>query len=154
MPSIGKILHYTEPIGPGIRVDSGVHKDIEISIDYDPIMAKLIVHAPDRRVAIQKMINALNDYKILGVRTSKKYMIDVMSHPEFINGKTFTNFIETNMSDREIDLRKYKEIAATAAALANIQQNNSHSQTFKMNDVAPSPWDLLGSWQIGDSIHE
>ncbi|MEA1981358.1 MAG: biotin carboxylase N-terminal domain-containing protein, partial [candidate division Zixibacteria bacterium] len=68
MPSTGNVLFYSEPAGPGIRVDSGIQNGVEITIDYDPILAKLIVHAPDRNSAILKMIDALNNYKILGVK--------------------------------------------------------------------------------------
>jgi acetyl-CoA carboxylase biotin carboxylase subunit len=60
MPSIGKILYYQEPTGPGVRVDSGVRQGSEVGIDYDPIMAKLIVWGRDRESARARMINALN----------------------------------------------------------------------------------------------
>ena len=103
MPSTGKIVYYSEPAGPGIRVDSGIREGTEVTIDYDPIMAKLIVHAPDRELAIAKMIDALNNYKILGVRTSKKFMIDVMSHPKFVEGITYTSFIADYMGDRDTE---------------------------------------------------
>ena len=98
MPSTGAIVHYSEPAGPGVRVDSGIIAGVDITIDYDPIMAKLIVHAPTRDLALAKMIRALNEYKILGVKSSKRFMIDVMQHPEFIAGNTYTNFIETHMN--------------------------------------------------------
>ncbi len=155
MPSIGEILLYSEPSGPGIRVDSGVVGGVEVTIDYDPIMAKLIVHASDRKAAIQKMIDALNNYKILGVRTSKRFMIDVMSHKDFISGKTFTNFIEKNMSDRQIDMLDYKELAASVAALGTVGASNSNgNRNNGQQETLASPWDILGSWQIGASIHE
>jgi len=154
-PSTGPIVHYSEPVGPGIRVDSGIMAGAEITIDYDPIMAKLIVHAPDREKAIRKMIDALNDYKILGVKTSKKFMIDIMMHPDFISGKTFTNFIENNMSERDIGLENYKEIAVAAATAASMcSTNNEKGRVFDKRASNSTPWQVIGSWQIGDSIHE
>lgn len=152
MPSIGEILHYKEPSGPGIRVDSGVQKGTEVTIDYDPIMAKLIVHAPSREIAISKMILALHQFKILGVKTSKKYMVDILSHPEFLKGNTFTDFIEKYMSEREDFSENFKELVAASAAVcsANAVHGNSHAHT---QETAPSPWHLLGAIQIGDSIH-
>jgi acetyl/propionyl-CoA carboxylase alpha subunit len=153
MPSIGRIVHYSEPCGPGVRVDSGVTGGVEITIDYDPIMAKLIVHAPTREQAVIKMIDALNNYKILGVKTSKKFMIDVIRHPEFAAGRTFTDFIEKHMSDREVDTETYRDLAVAAAAVANKQ--GASRQVAVMSGDGPSiaePAQLLGSWQIGDAI--
>ena len=154
MPSTGKILHYSEPTGPGVRVDAGIMKDMEITIDYDPIMAKLIVHAPDRPAAVTKMIDALNNYKILGVKTSKKFMIDCMRHAEFAAGNTFTNFIETNMGERQAGPEGYRKLAAAVASVASMS-----APTTVAGDSAgggggvPTPWQSIGQWQIGDSIH-
>jgi len=154
MPSTGKVIHYSEPSGPGIRVDTGIDAGAEISIDYDPIMAKLIVHAPTRETAIVKMIDALNNYKILGVKTSKKFMVDVLNHPDFIAGKTYTNFIEKNMSDREIDWSQYNEIAVALASAASLTAAPAVTGGGGARQKAPSPWQTIGSWEIGDSIHE
>ena len=153
-PSTGTIVHYSEPVGPGIRVDSGIMGDSEITIDYEPIMAKLIVHAPDREMAIRKMIDALNDYKILGVKTSKKFMIDVLKHPAFAAGKTFTNFIENNMADRQTDLDSFREIAVAAATAASVASSRKTAGSTGGKSASPTPWQVLGSWQIGDAIHE
>ena len=150
MPSTGSILFYNEPTGPGVRVDSGIKLGGEISIDYDPIMAKLIVHAPDRDAAISKMIQALNEYKILGVRTSKRFMIEVLNHPSFSEGKTYTDFIERNMSERETSLDRFKEIGAAAAACASVAAPPSGNG--KGEASSPGPWQTIGAWQIGDRI--
>jgi len=153
-PSTGAIIHYSEPVGPGIRVDSGIQAGMEITIDYDPIMAKLIVHAPTRELAVSKMTKALNDYKILGVKTSKKFMIDCLSHPDFLAGKTYTSFIETNMSGRQLDINSYKEIAVAAATVAS-SLTVTHITKDAKGTISPlSPWEAIGSWQIGDSIYE
>ncbi len=155
MPSTGTILHYSEPTGPGVRVDSGIVRGSEITIDYDPIMAKLIVHAPDRNTAITKMINALNNYKILGVKTSKRFMIDVLRHPQFVAGRTFTDFIDKHMGDRSADMGIFKSLAAAAAAASAISANSgSVPGGTQIARKRPLPWQTLGSLQIGDSIHE
>ncbi len=151
-PSTGTIVHYSEPVGPGVRVDSGIMQDVEVTIDYDPIMAKLIVHAPDRDMAIAKMADALNHYKILGVKTSKKFMIDCMNHPEFRAGNTFTNFIDAHMGERELDLDDYKNIAVAAAMAASMTTTVAPSVSGTRE--TSSVWQTTGSWQIGDSINE
>lgn len=152
MPSTGDILFYHEPSGPGIRVDSGIEAGVSITIDYDPVMAKLIVHATDRKVAIKKMIDALNGYKILGVKTSKRFMIDVLSHPEFINGNTYTDFIEKNMSNRLETEAAIKYLAVSTAAISSMNRINPVGKTGEAS--LPSPWQTLGGFQIGDSINE
>ncbi len=155
MPSTGKILHYSAPSGPGIRVDAGVVAGMEITIDYDPIMAKLVVHAPNRELAIEKMINALNDYKILGVKTSKRFMIEVLNHAEFRAGRTYTDFIEKHMGDRSTDIEHLRDLAVAAATVATVAGARG-SAAGKSSDGAarPSVWQAIGNWQIGESIHE
>jgi acetyl/propionyl-CoA carboxylase alpha subunit len=146
-------LHYSEPVGPGIRVDSGVWQGMTITIDYDPIMAKLIVHAPDRTTAITKMIDALNNYKFLGVKTSKKFMIDVLRHEEFAAGNTFTSFIEKNMGDRDNGVSDSRELAAAIAAVAEATSVRAVSGGGDGDHEPPTPWQTVGNWQIGDAIH-
>ena len=155
LPSTGRVLHYSEPSGPGIRVDSGIMAGTEISIDYDPIMAKLIVHAPDRPTAIHKMIDSLHNYKILGVKTSKRFMVEVLQHPEFTAGRTFTNFIDKHMADRPASSDGYRELAASVAAVASLNRlRPAGVSNGAGHEEAPTPWLALGDWQIGGSIHE
>ena len=118
-------------------------------------MAKLIVHAPTREQAIHKMITALNDYKILGVKTSKKFMIDCMNHTEFIEGRTYTSFIEQHMADRDLAIEYYRDIATAAAAVAATLKSAQPSVTGSAGaGVIPTPWLTIGNWRIGDNIHE
>ncbi len=150
LPSSGRILYYEEPAGPGIRVDSGVCRDSLIGVEYDPILAKLIVHAPTRELAIAKMINALKDYRILGIKTSRRFMIDVLNHPEFKAGRTYTNFIEKHMSNRVIDIVPAVEIGAAATSVALLQKSQPKAFGGKVNDI--SPWQTIGAWEIGMKV--
>jgi acetyl-CoA carboxylase biotin carboxylase subunit len=154
LPSTGKILHYSEPGGPGVRVDSGITQGVEVTIDYDPIMAKLIVHAPDREGAIVKMVDALNHYKILGVKSSKRFMIDVLNHPEFAAGKTFTNFIDKHMGDRGNGADEFAALAVAVASVASLTERKVAVGNGAGEASVPTPWASLGSWEIGDAIHE
>ena len=152
LPSAGTLLHYSEPSGPGIRVDSGVERGSVVTVDYDPIMAKLIVHAPDRTTAIMRMIDALKEYRVLGVRTSRRFMIEVLSHPEFKAGNTHTCFIERHFdvlagADRQLRLVS----TAAAAVAASVGSMNSDGGMY--HSASPDqPWQTIGRWQIGDSI--
>jgi len=155
MPSTGVIVHYSEPSGPGIRVDSGVQDGTEVTIDYDPIMAKLIVHAPSREMAVDKMIDALNNYKVLGVKTSKRFMIEALQHPAFRAGKTYTSFIEDHMSERTTDVASFHELAVAAATACQANGAIAVSVVGQgKGAVPPTPWETIGAWEIGDSVHE
>ncbi len=147
LPSSGDILYYEEPTGPGIRVDSGVTCNTKVGTDYDPILSKLIVHAPDRDLAISKMVQALKDYRILGIKTSRKFMIDVLSHPEFKAGRTYTNFIEKNMADRDNGQQSLSPTAAATAAAALAQKPATGMTGVRQKK--PSPWQSIGNWEIG-----
>ena len=101
LPSIGEIRKYQEPRGEGIRVDSGVFEGWRVPFEYDPLLAKLIVYAPTRERAILKMIQALQDYKIEGVKTNIHFLRDLLRHPAFIAGETETGFIDRYFKNRD-----------------------------------------------------
>src|SRR5205085_10885926 len=121
----------------------------EITIHYDPIMAKLIVHAPDRQIAIVKMIDALEQYKLLGVKTSRRFMIDVLSHPQFQSGNTFTNFIESHMKSTNGTVDELQRQLAAAVASVVAAKPARNAPAVESRTAAPSPWQTIGGWQIG-----
>ncbi|MEE9441453.1 MAG: acetyl-CoA carboxylase biotin carboxylase subunit [candidate division Zixibacteria bacterium] len=153
MPSIGKILLYREPTGPGVRVDSGVRQDSEIGIDYDPIMAKLIVWGEDRDMAIARMIKALREYKILGIKQSIKYLADIVAHEKYKSGETYTDFIDKNFADWSDDGADNIELALAAAAVINA--NGGQKVAFGSNRQSRkdyNPWLSIGPWRLGEKI--
>ena len=87
LPSTGKILHYKEPNGIGVRVDSGFASDSEISIHYDPMIAKLICWDRDRNKTIQRMNRALNEFQIAGITTNIKFLNYILNTDEFSKGE-------------------------------------------------------------------
>jgi acetyl-CoA carboxylase biotin carboxylase subunit len=93
LPSTGTITHYQPSEGLGVRNDSGVRVGSEITMYYDPMIAKLIVHGRDRSEAVEKMKRALREYKINGVKTTIPFCELVMFHPEFVNGTYDINFV-------------------------------------------------------------
>lgn len=153
MPSIGKILLYREPTGPGVRVDSGVRQDSEIGIDYDPIMAKLIVWGEDREMAIARMVKALKEYKILGLKHSIKYLADIVAHEKYKTGETYTDFLDKNFADWSDDGEDNLELALAAAAVVNA--NGSRKAGFGNEQQAVrayNPWLSMGPWRLGEKI--
>lgn len=94
LPNVGKLAVYRRPQGPGIRVDDGYEEGMNIPIYYDPMIAKLVVHAPDRTSALQRMIRAIDDYQIVGVETTLGFCRYVMEHEAFVSGNFDTNFVK------------------------------------------------------------
>jgi acetyl-CoA carboxylase biotin carboxylase subunit len=93
-PSPGVIRELVEPMGPGVRVDSGVYRGWEVPIHYDPLIAKLIAFGADRAQAIARMRRAIHEYRILGVKTNLQFFAEVLADPEFVAGRLSTGFIE------------------------------------------------------------
>ena len=117
LPSTGTLSIYKPPAGSGIRVDDGYREGMDVPVYYDPLLAKLIVHADDRANAIIKMHEALNDYKITGVSTTVPFGLFVMESEAFRAGKFDTHFIrevyQPHIGRQNGDLLR---IAALAAA--------------------------------------
>ena len=99
IPQAGPLLLYREPQGPGIRVDSGVTKGSNVSVHYDPMLAKLIVHAATREEARARAITALRDYAILGIRTNIPFLLQLLDHQQFVNASIDTGFIDRELSN-------------------------------------------------------
>lgn len=98
IPQAGPLLLYREPQGPGIRVDSGVTTGSNVSVHYDPMLAKLIVHAATREEARARAITALRHYAILGIRTNIPFLLQLLEHPQFAKAAIDTGFIDRELS--------------------------------------------------------
>jgi acetyl-CoA carboxylase biotin carboxylase subunit len=97
MPSPGLVEKIHLPAGNGVRVDTGLYAGYRIPSEYDSMIAKVIVHAPDREAALQKMRSALDEMVIIGVETNLDFQYQIMRHPTFCEGKADTGFIESIM---------------------------------------------------------
>ncbi len=94
LPQTGKVLVYREPAGPGIRVDSGICEGMEVSVHYDPMLAKVIARGSSREEARRRLVAALSEMVILGVQTNISYLRRVLGTPEFRAGEADTGFLE------------------------------------------------------------
>ena len=99
LPSVGRLVRYSEPEGEDVRVDSGVYEGGEVSIFYDPMIAKLITYGEDRGQSIDRMVDALDNYYIRGVNHNISFLNALMVHPRFIAGDLSTNFIADEFPD-------------------------------------------------------
>jgi len=93
LPSTGRLLVFASPRSPGVRVDTGVAAGDEVSIYYDPMLAKLIVAAEDRPAAIARLRRALDHFAVLGVQTNLPLLKAIAAHPDFEAGRTTTAFL-------------------------------------------------------------
>ncbi len=132
-PSVGKIEQAVEPVRPGVRVDAGVTTGDDVSIYYDPMIAKVIAHAETRADAIRKMDSALADYKLTGITTNISFLRAVLAHPAFERGETTTHFIEENLPD-------WKPEA---------QESEARSQKPEESKIAPDPWERTNGFRLG-----
>jgi len=98
LPDTGKLVEYILPQGEGVRVDDGFERGMEIPVFYDPMIAKLIVHAESRDSAIDKMLQAIGDYHIGGIQTTLGFCRFAVDHVDFRDGSFTTKFVEKNFS--------------------------------------------------------
>ncbi len=94
LPQAGPLLLYREPVMPGIRIDSGVTEGSEVTVHYDPLLAKLIANGETREAARGRALAALRSYPVLGIRTNIPLLIALLEHPRFIAGDVDTGFLD------------------------------------------------------------
>jgi len=95
LPQTGRLLAYQEPSGPGVRVDSGVEEGSEVSVHYDPMLAKVIARGANREEARRRLVAALSEMVLLGVTTNLSYLRRVLASDEVIRGEMHTALLET-----------------------------------------------------------
>jgi acetyl-CoA carboxylase biotin carboxylase subunit len=146
LPSSGRIISIYEPSGPGVRLDAGVYEGFEVSLYYDPLIAKLIVWGDTRGEALLRMRRALSEYRILGIETSIPFHQQVMDVTNFIGGSYDTSFIDKHFSMIPEDFGQDSQVAAIVATLLTHQQRQQALATSATQSRAgtTSPWKLAG----------
>ena len=149
-PSPGRISHLCQPAGPGVRVDSGVESGDPISPHYDPLIAKLIVHGPDREIARRRTLAALREYRIAGVQTVLPFLTDLLADPAFAGGRLHTGLVADFLARWGKNDGDRLEVAALALA---VSQTGSRAPAAPDGQTGPSPgpdpWVELGGWTNG-----
>ena len=117
LPSTGRLVKFQPPAeGDGVRVDTGVHEGGEISMFYDSMIAKLIVHGTDRQDAIRRMRDALNAFVIRGISSNIPFQAALLQHPRFCSGNFNTGFIAEEYPDGfDVSMVPYEDPALLAA---------------------------------------
>lgn len=131
LPDTGKLKTYIRPQGAGVRVDDGYEQGQEVSIYYDPMIAKLITYGKDRSEAIDRMRRAIAEYQITGVKTTLPFCDFVLTHTEFIDGSFTTKFVESHYNPEVLKTKPSKEANEIAALIANELVNKSVKKVAK-----------------------
>lgn len=124
LPDVGTLHTYIRPQGNGVRVDDGFEQGMDIPIYYDPMIAKLITYGKDRNEAIDKMIRAIDEFKITGIETTLQFCKFVMKHEAFLSGNFDTRFIGLYYTPEKLNEKEDKEEEIIAAVLASYLLNH------------------------------
>jgi acetyl/propionyl-CoA carboxylase alpha subunit len=140
LPQAGPLRLYREPSGPGVRVDSGVTEGDHVGVNYDPLLAKLIVHAETREAARTRALTALHNYPVLGTRTNIPFLLRLLELPAFRAGRLHTGMIEEHTAELAgPDGLPPEALVAAALAAAPVTGTGREGTD---ND----PWSTLRRW--------
>jgi len=149
LPSTGRLELIIPPTGPGVRVDTGVYPGFEISPYYDSMISKLLVWGETRGEAVLRMRRALEEYKILGVKTNIPFHQTLMDSTRFMAGQFDTRFVEErfSMEGAEEGRPRQPEIAAILGTLVAHRQRQLASQIVRRGERDTSNWKWVGRWE-------
>ena len=157
LPSIGRLVRYNPPEqGAGVRVDDGVVEGGEVSMFYDPMIAKLISYAPTREEAIDLQIDALDNFELDGLGHNIDFLSALMQHKRFRSGEITTNFIAEEYPDgfagAPADAGLLSRLAAIAAFAATAYADRARRVDGQLDGPLPPP----SAWtvRIGDTDHD
>ncbi len=144
LPQAGRILLYREPRMPGIRIDAGVQENSDVSVHYDPLLAKVIATSATREAAITRLACALREFPILGIHTNVEFLLRILDHPRFRAGEIDTRFLDEEGAS----------LAATPAGdtpphvLAAVSAYESEAQsTATAQESGRDPWQSVREWR-------
>ena len=160
LPSTGRLTRYRPPVeqqvdGITVRNDTGVYEGGEISLFYDPMIAKLVTHGPDRLTAIDAMADALDNFRIDGIRHNIDFCGALMQHPRFRDGALTTAFIDEEYPDgfdgAPLDSARIEELAVIGFSMAQMTQMRATESSQVLDGHQYTP-DVEQAVQIGDLV--
>jgi acetyl/propionyl-CoA carboxylase alpha subunit len=142
MPATGTISYLKEPGGPGIRVDSALYQSMQVGVDYDSLLAKVIAWGENRSAAVQRLHGALDEFQIGGLATDLEFLKQIINSPRFISGNFTTNYLEEFISTQPPPETELERVVALAAAqyVHNRQENKHTIQTNQLNHWQQTAW--------------
>lgn len=151
LPAAGLLQRAIEPEGPGIRIDSGVYAGAEIPVHYDPLLAKLVVHAPDRESACRRMIRALERLVYLGIPNNVDFLRRCVEDEDFVAGRLRTDFLDLKPELMQNPENPPDEAFVAAALVQALGRRTAAGSNGTAATTQPSPWRTLGAlrlWEV------
>jgi len=145
-PSPGLITRLAIPSGPGIRSDSGVYEGWRVPLEYDPLLAKLVVWGTDRQQAVARMRRALSEYEVAGPHTNLQFFRQLLAHPEFIKGQIDTGFIDRVLAEGSLKLPPPPQLGRVAilAAVLELRKRQQSQRGQAQPRAGASRWKTAG----------
>jgi 3-methylcrotonyl-CoA carboxylase alpha subunit len=155
LPAIGRLSHLKPPAeGPNVRVDTGVRAGDEISVYYDPMIAKLIVWDQDRASALRRLRLALAEYEIAGLTTNVAFLGNIAAHPSFAACEIDTGFIERHREALIPPPARTPNEVLALATLAFLLRQSAEAHAAPRTHADPfSPWHEVNGWQLNAESH-
>ncbi|XP_059851758.1 propionyl-CoA carboxylase alpha chain, mitochondrial isoform X2 [Delphinus delphis] len=159
LPSIGRLSQYQEPLHlPGVRVDSGIQPGSDISIYYDPMISKLITYGSDRREALKRMEDALDNYVIRGVTHNIALLREVIINSRFVKGDINTKFLSDVYPDgfkgHQLTENERNQLLAIASSLFVASQLRAHHFQEDENSRVPVVKPQVANWELSVKLHD
>jgi len=152
LPQAGQVLLYREPTLPGVRIDAGVTEGSQVSVAYDPLIAKVIASGETRDLAIARLMAALRDYPILGIHTNLPFLLRVLEHPRFLSGTVDVEFLDGEgaalATTPEAELPPF--VRAAISAHDGASADPPHRSEIADGAESPTggdPWQGLRDWR-------
>jgi len=145
LPDIGKLAEYKKPEGPGVRVDDGFEEGADIPIYYDPMISKLITFGKDREEAIDRMIRAIEDYRVTGIETTLSFGKFVMQNEAFRKGNYCTGFVNNHFKPELLETKPDEDeeiLAAIFAAKVFSEKQKKNEIKVSNNGQEKSAWKI------------
>ena len=147
LPCPGRILHFAAPEGPGVRFDGGIAAGSEVTVHYDPMIAKVVTWGATRAESIARMADALRRTVVLGVVTNLERLQAIVDHPAFHRGDLHTGFLDEHLAAlTRVPCPPPQALAAAAVALG--REARTASPAAGRGPAAPDPWQALGGWRL------
>jgi acetyl-CoA carboxylase biotin carboxylase subunit len=149
MPGIGTLDFFRPPVGPSIRLDSGVREGSEVTVHYDPTLAKLIVWGKDRNAALEKMSWALAHFAIVGVSNNVAFLKAIVDHPEFQAGRVHTHFLEEHPVSTQTKALPVEALilAGLSSHIVKRRVGSTPLEVLEGSGPRMSPWAQGGDWR-------
>ncbi len=155
LPATGTLFHLETPSPTDkVRIDTGIEQGDEVSVHYDPMIAKLIVWDEDRNTALARLRHALSQFHLVGVKTNIQFLSSLAAHDGFINADLDTHFIQRYQDELFVDKPAITDRVLAVAGLYWMLKQKDFGEHHVADPADPySPWDQVNGWRLNEDNH-